>query len=96
MVLRLQLEGDERTGRRTEIVLGSVVFEFNVETVLNTDLHLDGVVDLRKLLVVVHPDVLLLADVGCKGSRDGESQEIPLLQSISSCCSLVIEAWLLP
>ncbi len=60
-----------RQGRRPNEILGLVVFEFNVQTVFNADLHLDGIVAVGRHTVRVHPDVAFLVHVGhSTGYRD--------------------------
>ena len=67
-----------------EVVLWSVVFEFDVKAIFNTDFHLDGVVNLGVVLmlgqmhlIVIHPDVHLFNYVWGKGSSgEGEPQEV--------------------
>ena len=43
--------------------LGLVVLELDVQTVFNADLHLDGVVTVRRHTIRMYPEVLLLRDV---------------------------------
>ena len=48
---------------RTEDALGLIVLELDVQTVLNADLHLDGVVAIRWHTIRMYPEVLLLRHV---------------------------------
>ena len=48
---------------RTEDALGLVVLELDVQTILNANLHLDGVVTVRRHTVRMYPEVLLLRHV---------------------------------
>lgn len=67
-----------RTGAESseeQISLRLVVLELDVQAVLNSDLHLDRVVRVWWHAERVHPDVLLLDDVG-HPSRDGHSDEV--------------------
>ena len=48
---------------RTEDALGLVVLELDMQTILNADLHLYGVVAVRRHTIRMYPEVLLLRDV---------------------------------
>ena len=48
---------------RAEDALGLVVLELDVQTILDADLHLDGVVTVRRHTVRMYPKILLLRDV---------------------------------
>lgn len=46
------------------MILGSVVLKLNVQAILYSDFHFDGIIDFRDVLEDVHPKVLLEGDVG--------------------------------
>lgn len=56
-------------------ILGFVVFKLNVQAVLDSDLHFDGVVHFRVARERVHGDVDLFDDVG-EASDDRHPQEV--------------------
>lgn len=61
-----------------KVVLALGIFEFDMQTVLDTDVHLNGAVDLGRDAVAVDPDVLLADDVG-HAARDGDPDEVAQL-----------------
>lgn len=56
-------EIDTANNHILEMILGFGVFEFDMQAVLDTDVHLDGAVILRWHAVRVHPQVLLPNDI---------------------------------
>lgn len=61
-----------------EMVLALAVLELDVQAVLDTDVHLDAAVHLRRDAVAVDPHVLLADDVG-HAPRHGDAHEVPQL-----------------
>lgn len=65
--------------RERRFVLRLVVLEFNVETVLDTDFHLNGVVAIRWHPERMYPNIFLLVHVR-HPPRNRDADEIPILQ----------------
>jgi len=59
-----QQEVDPTDNHVLEVILGFGVFEFDVQAVFDSDIHLDGAVGLRWHAVGIHPEVLFTDDVG--------------------------------
>ena len=60
-------------------ILGLVVLEFNVQAILNTDLHLDRVIAIWRHAVRMYPKVLLLDHFRhSSGNRDTHKIPIPI------------------
>jgi len=51
------------------------ILKLNVQTILNTHIHLDTAVDLRRNTVAVHPNILFANDV-LNAAGDGGADEI--------------------
>ena len=61
---------------RQASLLGFVVFEFDVQTILDADLHLDRVVAIWRHAERVHPDVFFLHYI-CHAPRYRYADEVP-------------------
>lgn len=71
-----------------QVVLVFGVFKFDVQTILDTDIHLDRTVGLRRQSVRVDPDILFTND-GWHSPREGGSDEVSQLH-IDSIVGLVL------
>lgn len=58
-----------------QMILALAVFEFDVQAVLNADVHLDDTVGLRGHAVRVDPDVLFADDI-LHAARDGDADKV--------------------
>lgn len=56
-------------------LLGLVVLELNVQTVLDTDFHLDRVIDIGWHSIRIDPYIPFIQNI-CQTSGDGDSDEI--------------------
>lgn len=61
-----------------EVVLGLRVFEFDMQAVFDSDIHLDRAVGLWRHAVRINPEILLADDVG-HPPRDGHPHEVAQL-----------------
>jgi len=58
-----------------EVVLALAVLELNVQTILNTNIHLDHTVRLRRHAIAINPEVLFTNNIR-HAPRDGHADEI--------------------
>ena len=75
------MDGRDRRVRQS-FSLGFVIFEFNVQTVFDSDLHLDGVVDVWWHAIRMDPNVLFLNDL-CHPTTYRHSHEVTLERHIN-------------
>lgn len=61
-----------------EVVFALAVLEFNVQTVLDTDIHLNAAVHLGRDAVAINPNVLFANDIG-HAAGDGDAHKVPQL-----------------
>lgn len=70
-----QQEVDPADNDVLEMVLALAVFELYVQTILDTNIHLDDAVGLGRHAVRVDPDILLAHDI-LHAARDGDADKV--------------------